>query len=236
MPVNPPAPLNVTPSRARNKLALRLAARKKEAEESSALENEDPDTADAAAIQQAFEMPVQPLSDLPDLDLSAVTERQINELIGVQGGPQAQAQAQDRTTTQAVVSAYSSSSGEDSSSSSEEEEEEEEDDDRPQESEEQVEQQDVKGDNVVVGVKRRPSTTEAKKRIPLDDDDDGEEEDERHHHRHHHQQHQQQRFGLQRQTSDPFESPEDTSSDEESSGSSEGEELAFGRERPMGTE
>ncbi|THY90257.1 hypothetical protein D6C95_06629, partial [Aureobasidium pullulans] len=165
-----PAPLNVTPSRARNKLALRLAARKKEAEESSALENEDPDTADAAAIQQAFEMPVQPLSDLPDLDLSAVTERQINELIGVQGGPQAQ--AQDRTTTQAVVSAYSSSSGEDSSSSSEEEEEEEEDDDRPQESEEQAEQQDVKGDNVVVGVKRRPSTTEAKKRIPLDDDDD----------------------------------------------------------------
>ncbi|THZ50582.1 hypothetical protein D6C90_02478 [Aureobasidium pullulans] len=96
-----PAPLNVTPSRARNKLALRLAARKKEAEESSALENEDPDTADAAAIQQAFEMPVQPLSDLPDLDLSAVTERQINELIGVQGGPQAQAQAQDRNTTQA---------------------------------------------------------------------------------------------------------------------------------------
>ncbi|TIA48920.1 hypothetical protein D6C79_03855 [Aureobasidium pullulans] len=94
-----PAPLNVTPSRARNKLALRLAARKKEAEESSALENEDPDTADAAAIQQAFEMPVQPLSDLPDLDLSAVTERQINELIGVQGGPQAQ--AQDRTITQA---------------------------------------------------------------------------------------------------------------------------------------
>ncbi|THW17147.1 SAPS-domain-containing protein [Aureobasidium pullulans] len=231
--VNPPAPLNVTPSRARNKLALRLAARKKEAEESSALENEDPDTADAAAIQQAFEMPVQPLSDLPDLDLSAVTERQINELIGVQGGPQAQ--AQDRTTTQVVVSAYSSSSGEDSSSSSEEEEEHD-DDDRPQESEEQAEQQDVKGDNVVVGVKRRPSTTEAKKRIPLDDDDDGEEEDERHHHRHHHQQHQQQRSGLQRQTSDPFESPEDTSSDEESSGSSEGEELAFGRERPMGTE
>ncbi|THX55212.1 hypothetical protein D6D06_05025 [Aureobasidium pullulans] len=232
MPVNPPAPLNVTPSRARNKLALRLAARKKEAEESSALENEDPDTADAAAIQQAFEMPVQPLSDLPDLDLSAVTERQINELIGVQGGPQAQ--AQDRTTTQAVVSAYSSSSGEDSSSSSEEEEEED-DDDRPQESEEQAEQQDVKGDNVVVGVKRRPSTTEAKKRIPLDDDDDGEEGDELHHH-HRQQQHQQQRFGLQRQTSDPFESPEDTSSDEESSGSSEGEELAFGRERPMGTE
>ncbi|THX83774.1 hypothetical protein D6D08_04596 [Aureobasidium pullulans] len=173
-----PAPLNVTPSRARNKLALRLAARKKEAEESSALENEDPDTADAAAIQQAFEMPVQPLSDLPDLDLSAVTERQINELIGVQGGPQAQAQAQDRNTTQAVVSAYSSSSGEDSSSSSGEEEEEHDDDDRPQESEEQAEQQDVKGDNVVVGVKRRPSTTEAKKRIPLDDDDDGEEEDE----------------------------------------------------------
>ncbi|THW39429.1 hypothetical protein D6D21_07306 [Aureobasidium pullulans] len=235
MPVNPPAPLNVTPSRARNKLALRLAARKK-AEESSALENEDPDTADAAAIQQAFEMPVQPLSDLPDLDLSAVTERQINELIGVQGGPQAQAQAQDRTTTQAVVSAYSSSSGEDSSSSSEEEEEDE-DDDRPQESEEQAEQQDVKGDNVVVGVKRRPSTTEAKKRIPLDDDDDGEEEDERHHHhRQQQQQQQQQRFGLQRQMSDPFESPEDTSSDEESSGSSEGEELAFGRERPMGTE
>ncbi|THY35284.1 hypothetical protein D6D01_01443 [Aureobasidium pullulans] len=230
MPVNPPAPLNVTPSRARNKLALRLAARKKEAEESSELENEDPDTADAAAIQQAFEMPVQPLSDLPDLDLSAVTERQINELIGVQGGLQAQAQAQDRSTTQAVVSAYSSSSGEDNSSSEEEEEDDDDDDDRPQESEEQAEQQDVKGDNVVVGVKRRPSTTEAKKRIPLDDDDDGEEDE------HHHQQQHQQRFGLQRQMSDPFESPEDTSSDEESSGSSEGEELSFGRERPMGTE
>ncbi|KAI4728968.1 SAPS-domain-containing protein [Aureobasidium sp. EXF-10728] len=158
--VNPPAPLNLAPSRARNKLAERLAARaKREAEETSSLDGTDPDTADAAAVQQAFEMPMQPLSDLPDLDLSAVTTRQINELIGNTGSGGA-----DR-----VVSAYSSSS---SSSSS--------DLDSASDDEEigsQQTQEMAKSGNSqeAVGLKRRPSTTEAKKRVPLDDG----EEDER---------------------------------------------------------
>lgn len=156
-----PAPLNVTPSRARNKFAERLALRAKEAaeEENATLQATDPDTADAAAVQRAFEMPVEPLSDLPDLDLSAVTERQINELMGNTG---ASGEQQGR-----VVSAYSSSSSSlDSASSSDEDED------------PVMPNDDVQGEGQgIVGVKRRPSTTEAKKRVPLDD---GEEDEQQH--------------------------------------------------------
>jgi SIT4-associating protein SAP185/190 len=156
-----PAPLNLAPSRARNKFAERLAARaKQEAEESSALQGTDPDTADSAAVAQAFEMPAQPRSDLPDLDLSAVTERQINELIGVSAGGE-----QTR-----VVSAYSSSS---SSSSSDLDSGDDEDAAHPTTVTQGLEEE------VVVGVKRRPSTTEAKKRVPLDDGEDEEQQQQR---------------------------------------------------------
>ena len=155
--VTSPAPLNLTPSRARNKFAERLALRAKEAaEEESAttLQASDPDSADAAAVQQAFEMPVEPLSDLPDLDLSAVTERQINELIGNTGATGEQGR---------VVSAYSSSSSSLDSASSDEDED------------PVIPNNDLGGEGTV-GVKRRPSTTEAKKRVPIDDG----EEDEQH--------------------------------------------------------
>jgi hypothetical protein len=108
---------------------------------------------DAAAIQQAFEMPAQPLSDLPDLDLSAVTERQINELIG-----------NNTEEGTRVVSAYSSSS---SSSTSSLDSGSDDDDEEPLPQAQQSEEA-----NPVVGVKRRPSTTEAKKRVPLDDGDE----------------------------------------------------------------
>ena len=152
--------MNLAPSRARNKLAERLAARaKREAEETSSLEGTDPDTADAAAVQQAFEMPMQPLTDLPDLDLSAVTTRQINELIGNTGG-----NPSDR-----VVSAYSSSSSSSSGLDSGSDDDDEDLTHRTQNS------RDGKNPEVTVGVKRRPSTTEAKKRVPLDDGEDEEQ-------------------------------------------------------------
>lgn len=156
--VTSPAPLNVAPSRARNKFAKRLALRAKEAaeEESATLQATDPDSADAAAVQQAFEMPVEPLSDLPDLDLSAVTERQINELIGNTG-------ASGEGTR--VVSAYSSSSSSLDSASSDEDED------------PVIPNNDVEGEGKgIVGVKRRPSTTEAKKRVPLDDGEEDEQQ------------------------------------------------------------
>ncbi|KAH0282875.1 hypothetical protein KCU71_g16572, partial [Aureobasidium melanogenum] len=188
--VNPPAPLNVTPSRARNKLAERLAARaKREAEETSSLEGTDPDTADAAAVQQAFEMPMQPLEDLPDLDLSAVTTRQINELIGNTGGTS----SSDRVVSAYSSSSSSSSSGLDSGS----------DDDDEDDATHTQETGDGKNSEVTVGVKRRPSTTEAKKRVPLDDGDDEE----------------QSRPPMQRTISDPFMSPVESSTDSSDEGS-----------------
>lgn len=185
----------MAPSRARNKLALRLAARKKEAEEAA-----DPDAADAEAVERAFEMPAQPLSDLPDLDLGAVTERRINELIG--GGEGGSGQP---------VSAYSSSS---SSSFGLDDE-----DDRGSgdgsasgSDDEGALQEGFSEQPITGGVKRRPSTTEAKKRIPLDDD--GEDEDE------------VQKFrmaghaggGRDEQIRDPFSDPEDESSSSSSGG------------------
>ena len=106
-------------------------------------------------MQQAFEMPVEPLSDLPDLDLSAVTERQINELIGNTGASGEQGR---------VVSAYSSSSSSSLDSASSDEDE-----------DSVIPNNDIGGEGTV-GVKRRPSTTEAKKRVPIDDG----EEDEQH--------------------------------------------------------
>jgi SIT4-associating protein SAP185/190 len=193
--------LNPTPSRARNKFTERLAARaKQQAEETSSLQGTDPDSVDAAAIQQAFEMPAQPLSDLPDLDLSAVTERQINELIGNtagEGGP----------GDTRVVSAYSSSSSSSTSSLGSGSD----DDDGEESSVSQP--QDTEETNPVVGIKRRPSTTEAKKRVPLDDGDEDAEGDG-------------QRPQVQRMVSDPFESPAESSED---SSEDSGEELSFGR-------
>ncbi|KAH0258627.1 hypothetical protein KCU91_g15709, partial [Aureobasidium melanogenum] len=187
--VNPPAPLNVAPSRARNKLAERLAARaKREAEETSSFEGTDPDTADAAAVQQAFEMPMQPLTDLPDLDLSAVTTRQINESIGNTGGS-----SSDRVVSAYSSSSSSSSSGLDSGS----------DDDDGDVADRTQETGDGKNPEVTVGVKRRPSTTEAKKRVPLDDGDDEE----------------QSRPPMQRTISDPFMSPAESSTDSSDEGS-----------------
>lgn len=181
--------MNLAPSRARNKLAERLAARaKREAEDTSSLEGTDPDTADAAAVQQAFEMPMQPLSDLPDLDLSAVTTRQINELIGNTGS-----NSNDR-----VVSAYSSSSS--SSSSSLDSGSDDDDEDLANRTQDSLE---GKNSEVTVGVKRRPSTTEAKKRVPLDDGDDEE----------------QSRPPMQRTISDPFMSPVESSTDSSDEGS-----------------
>ena len=102
-------------------------------------------------------MPVEPLSDLPDLDLSAVTERQINELIGNTAASGEQGR---------VVSAYFSSSSSLDSASSDE------DEDAPIPSD-----NDVEGEGQgIVGVKRRPSTTEAKKRVPLDDGEEDEQQ------------------------------------------------------------
>lgn len=101
-------------------------------------------------------MPVQPLSDLPDLDLSAVTERQINELIGNTG---------DAGEEERVVSAYSSSSSSLDSASSDEDED------------PVIPNNDIQGQGQgIVGVKRRPSTTEAKKRVPLDDGEEDEQQ------------------------------------------------------------
>lgn len=183
--------MNVAPSRARNKLAERLAARaKREAEETSSLEGTDPDTADAAAVQQTFEMPMEPLTDLPDLDLSAVTTRQINELMGNTGG-----NSSDR-----VVSAYSSSSS--SSSSSLDSGSDDDDQDVGNRTQEPVE---GKNSEATVGVRRRPSTTEAKKRVPLDDGEDEE----------------QSRPPMQRTISDPFMSPAESSTDSSDEGSDE---------------
>jgi hypothetical protein len=138
---------------------------------------------DAAAIQQAFEMPAQPLSDLPDLDLSAVTERQINELIS------------NNTEGTRVVSAYSSSSSSSSTSSLDSGSDDDDDDEEPLPQAQQSEEV-----NPVVGVKRRPSTTEAKKRVPLDDGDEDAEG-------------QSQRPQVTRMVSDPFESPVESSED-----------------------
>ena len=194
----PPAPLNLAPSRARNKFAERLAARaKKEAEESSSFYNTDPDTADSAAVQQTFEMPsAQPLTDLPELDLSAVTERQINELIGNTSSTQEQGR---------VVSAYSSSASSSSELDSEDDEEQGDGFSVSASAHQGSEQQ--KQGNIeegIVGVKRRPSTTEAKKRVPIDDGEEEEEEEK------------QSRPKVQRMVSDPFESPVENSSEESS--------------------
>jgi SIT4-associating protein SAP185/190 len=201
--ITTPAPLNPTPSRARNKFTERLAARaaKQQAEETSTLHGTDPDSVDAAAVQQAFEMPAQPLSDLPDLDLSAVTERQINELIG---NTDAGGAGQGDTR---VVSAYSSSSSSSTSSLDSGSDDEEPSISHPQDAEEA---------NPVVGIKRRPSTTEAKKRVPLDDGDEDAAEG----------QGQGQRPQVTRMVSDPFESPVESSED---SSEDSGEELSFGR-------
>jgi hypothetical protein len=154
---------------------------------------------DAAAIQQAFEMPAQPLSDLPDLDLSAVTERQINELIGNTGDGDDGGQGDTR-----VVSAYSSSSSSSTSSL---------DSGSDDEGESEVSQP-TEETKPVVGIKRRPSTTEAKKRVPLDDGDEDTAEG------------QGQRPQVTRMVSDPFESPAESSED---SSEDSGEELSFGR-------
>ncbi|KAH0258877.1 hypothetical protein KCU84_g22337, partial [Aureobasidium melanogenum] len=162
---------------------------KREAEETSTLEGTDPDTADAAAVQQAFEMPMQPLEDLPDLDLSAVTTRQINELIGNTGGTN----SSDRVVSAYSSSSSSSSSGLDSGS----------DDDDEDDATRTQETGDGKNSEVTVGVKRRPSTTEAKKRVPLDDGDDEE----------------QSRPPMQRTVSDPFMSPVESSTDSSDEGS-----------------
>ncbi|KAI5206118.1 hypothetical protein E4T39_02684 [Aureobasidium subglaciale] len=211
-PINTtPQPLNLPPSRARNKLAQRLAARAaaSASEEPSSSPTPDPDALDASAIAAAFDLPVEPLSNLPDLDLSAVTERQINELIGVNSEGR-------------VVSAYSTSSSDSSSSSSDEE--------SSYTREEQEAAEASHHDTTVMpGVKRRPSTTEAKKRIPLDDEEEEAATSAT-------------RTGLQRQSSDPFQSPEHSSGEEEgssysSSSSSEEEELMFGRkQRVLGVE
>lgn len=103
---------------------------------------------------------MQPLTDLPDLDLSAVTTRQINELIGNTGGS-----SSDRVVSAYSSSSSSSSSGLDSGS----------DDDDEELAHRTQETGDGKGSEVTVGVKRRPSTTEAKKRVPLDDGEDEEQ-------------------------------------------------------------
>lgn len=134
---------------------------------------------------------MQPLSDLPDLDLSAVTTRQINELIGNTGG-----NSGDR-----VVSAYSSSSS--SSSSSLDSGSDDDDEDLGNRTQETLEG--GKDSEVTVGVKRRPSTTEAKKRVPLDDGEDEE----------------QTRPSMQRTISDPFMSPVESSTDSSDEGSDE---------------
>ncbi|KAI5210368.1 SAPS-domain-containing protein [Aureobasidium subglaciale] len=208
--INPsPQPLNLPPSRARNKLAQRLAARAAAAEETSASPTSDPDALDATAIQAAFDLSVEPLSDLPDLDLSAVTERQINELIGVNSEGR-------------VVSAYSTSSSDPSSASSSSDEE------NSFGRDEASVAESAQNDSVMPGVKRRPSTTEAKKRIPLDDEEEEATTSSS----------ARSRIGLQRQISDPFQSPENSSGEEgSSSSSSEEEELMFGRkERVLGVE
>ena len=70
-----PPPLNIPPSRARRQLAARLAARK-EAED-AAENGDDPDAADAAAVEAAELMDASP--EEGDIDLRPATERSINE-------------------------------------------------------------------------------------------------------------------------------------------------------------
>ncbi|GAB7350425.1 hypothetical protein MBLNU459_g1036t1 [Dothideomycetes sp. NU459] len=172
-----PTPLNVAPSRARRQLALRLAARQKE---SSDIEASDPDAADPIALETSETLEVEPLSDLPDLDLSAPAERDLQEagLPGLRvsglrvkrtGETAARATAADRFS---VFGSGLDSNSSSSSSSLGSEDEGEEDEGSRRHGHKGDDDDDDDDDNTSSPRKgRRPSTTEAKFRIPLDDDE-----------------------------------------------------------------
>lgn len=173
--------MNVAPSRARRQLAVRLAQRQKETTD---IESLDPDAADPIALETSEELPIEPLSNLPDLDLSAPTERELQEagLPGLQisglrlhGSSQAASQATAVDRFSGFGSGLDSDSDSDarSSSSSASAEDSEDDDDDEMEIEQRRRQQYredfATNDSPRKG--RRPSTTEAKYRIPLDEDE-----------------------------------------------------------------
>ena len=146
---------------------MRLAARKKEAEDAG---SNDPDIEDPIALETSSELPTEPLSDLlPGLDIGS----------GVDGHGSQTSRARlhgatDTTTDRAATkqdhfesgldSSSSSSSTSGSGSGSDYEEEDDDDGSAASGKEKEGEPQPGRGD-------RRPSTTEAKFRIPLDDED-----------------------------------------------------------------
>ncbi|KAK4959009.1 sporulation-induced protein [Elasticomyces elasticus] len=166
-----PPPLNIPPSRARRQLAARLAQKKKLAEA-----DEDPDAADAEALEIADQLPEDPEA----ISLGSHDGQLVEG--GTVGGLQI-------TGLRTVVgrgsaSRFSGLFGSEDSSSEDDDDDFDEDAAGRDETSGRAEgdYEDIGATGGGVGRRRsqkgrRPSTTEVKERVPLDDDDDNDDDD-----------------------------------------------------------
>lgn len=153
---------------------MRLAARRKEAEDSDQpIEaDSDPDSEDSAALETASEFPVEPISNLPELKLDEadVANAPSSEPSGLQvSGIRLCGTTDMADRAEGVYSSFDD--GLDTSSSSSSSSSTDSDDDgtdRTAREHKQLHEGEVEGK----GIRRRPSTTEARYRIPLDEDDE----------------------------------------------------------------